>query len=95
MNQKSLYGLVALNAILLVALMVLSFTPQPATAQMGVRAGDYVMVAAERGGRTHHTIYITDLANGAILAVDPTPRKELEVVGFRAIAQDFEGRPGR
>lgn len=96
MRHKKLIGLIALNAILLTSLAMVSFTPQPAQAQLGARAGDYVMVSAQRRGKTWSTVYITDLNNGAILAVDPTPRKELEVVGFRAIGRDFEeGRAGR
>jgi len=96
MRHKTLVGLIALNAILLTALVTVSLTPAPAQAQMGgARAGDYLMVAAHQRGKTHATVYITDLNNGAILAIDPTPRRELEVVAFRAIARDFEGRVGR
>jgi len=96
MRHKKLIGLIALNAILLTSLAMVSFTPQPAQAQLGgARAGDYVMVSARRRGITHDTVYITDLNNGAILAIDPTPRNELKVVSFRAIGRDFEGRTGR
>jgi len=97
MRHKSLFGLIVVNAILLIALIVVSIGPAPAAeAQLGgARAGDYVMVSAKQRGKSHGTVYITDLNNGAIIAIDPTPRKELEVVAFRAISRDFEGRVDR
>ena len=98
MRHKSLFGLIVLNAVLLIALVVVSIgvSPIPVQAQLGgARAGDYVMVSAKQRGKSHGTVYITDLNNGAIIAIDPTPRKELEVVAFRAISRDFEGRVDR
>lgn len=91
MQHKSLLGLIVLNAVLLVALIVVAVTPQPAQAQLGGRrAGDYVMVAAQRRGQTYSTVWVTDLNNGAILAVDPQPRQQLKVVAFRPLARDVE-----
>ena len=99
MNRQTLAGLVAINLVLLTALAWFSLTPatQPAHAQMGARAGDYVMVAGQRQGRNWATIFIIDLANGAVLTVEPNPsRKNLTSTGFQMIGRDLEdARIGR
>ncbi len=91
MGKRTIWGLMVVNFVLLTALMVvLTGSPQPASAQLGARAGDYVMVAAERSRNTFDTVYITDLVNGVILAVEPRGgREELISSGFRLFADDL------
>ena len=90
MNRKSLGGLVVLNVALLVALGLLTFTPQPAKAQLGGRAGDYLMVSGATPGKTEATVYITDMNNGLMMAVQyDQNRKSIQAVGFRSLAADF------
>lgn len=96
MNRKQLSGLVALNAVLLVLVLALSFSPKPAQAQFGgVRAGNYAMVSVESRARTADAIVIFDLNRGAMLATYykalGATRGEFELVDGRLIAQDFEG----
>jgi hypothetical protein len=100
MKPQHLPGLIVINLALLLTLAVLSFGPfgdTPANAQARARAGDYVMIAAQRSRNTYDTIYITDLVNYVILAVEPNPsRKELRSTGFRPITEDLEEqRPDR
>ncbi|QNN23862.1 hypothetical protein HED60_16835 [Planctomycetales bacterium ZRK34] len=96
MNRKSLGGLIVLNVVLLLALGLLTFTPEPAAAQLGGRAGDYVMVAGATPGRTEATVYITDMNNGLMMAVQyDQNRKIVQPTGFRNIGADFAEGGGR
>jgi hypothetical protein len=75
MGKRSLAGLLVVNFVLLVAVMVvLTGNPQPANAQFN-RAGDYLMISASRIRNTFDTVYIMDMNNGVILAVEPKPGK--------------------
>lgn len=96
MNRKSLGGLIVLNLVLLVALGLLTFTPQPAKAQLGGRAGDYIMVSGATPGKTEATVYITDMNNGLMMAVQyDQNRKIVQPVAFRNIGADFVPAGGR
>jgi len=102
MNRKHLSGLVALNAVLLVMLVLaLSFSPEPVQAQFGgARVGNYAMVSVESRARTADAIVIFDLNRGAMLATYyralGATRGEFQVIDTRLIAQDFvAGEGGR
>jgi hypothetical protein len=70
MNKRSLGALVALNIVLLVALALVSFSPQPAKAQVGLRQSEYIMVSGVVRGRTQQAVvYIIDLSTGQMAAI--------------------------
>lgn len=91
MNAKHLGGLVALNAVLLLALGVLSFAPESADAQIGAdRPADYVMVGGRTRGQINNSIYITDVNNALMVAITyDINRRALVPVGGRNLADDF------
>ncbi len=69
MNRKTLRALLALNVVLLVALVLVGFTPQPAQGQFASRS-EYIMVAGKVVGRKQQSaVYILDLATARIAAV--------------------------
>ena len=91
MNRASLSGLVVLNVVLVMTLAWLSFSPQPADAQIGGAGGNYIMIGGNTPGQTSDTVYIVDVASSAIMAVAYTQgARNLEVLGARNIAPDFQ-----
>ena len=69
MNRRTLRALLALNVVLLVALVLVGLTPSEAQAQRGARA-EYIMVSGRVTGRDQQSaVYILDLANARIAAV--------------------------
>ncbi|MCC7193627.1 MAG: hypothetical protein IT444_12700 [Phycisphaeraceae bacterium] len=69
MNKRSLGALIALNIVLVVALALVSFLPQPAAAQAFGRA-QYIMVAGSAVGRElESVIYIIELNTGRVAAI--------------------------
>ncbi len=96
MNRKSLGGLVVLNVALMMVLSLLTFSPQPVEAQLGGRAGDYIMVAGQTPGKTNSTVYVTDLNSGTMLAITyDVNARALVPVGARRVTADFEAAGGR
>jgi len=91
MNRKSLGGLIVLNVALLFVLGLLTMAPSTAEAQLGGRrAGDYVMVAGQVQGKVNSTLYIADLNNGTMIAVNYDQNaRALVPVGGRVISADF------
>ena len=70
MNKRSLGALVALNLVLLVALAVVTISPQPAEAQVGLRQSEYIMVSGVVRGRAQQAVvYIIDLSTGQMAAI--------------------------
>ncbi len=94
MNRNTLVGLVTVNAALLIALGVLTFTPEPAQGQR-LAAASYVMVGGQTRGRSSNTLYLADIANGLLVAVVFRGRRgnQLEVADIYNLGQDF--RRGR
>lgn len=69
MNKRSLGALIALNFVLVVALSLVSFLPQPAAAQAFGRS-QYIMVAGNAVGRElESVIYIIELNTGRVAAI--------------------------
>lgn len=89
MKRKHLGGLIALNAVLLIALGVLSFMPQSADAQAN-RPSNYLMVGGQMRGQIHNMVYVTDINNQLMVAITyDRNRRALVPVGGRNIADDF------
>ena len=69
MNRRTLRALLALNVVLLVALVLVGLTPSEAQAQRGGRP-EYIMVAGRIAERDQQSaVYILDLTNARIAAV--------------------------
>ena len=68
MDRRTLRALVALNVVLLVALVLIGLTPAPAQGQYS--RAEYIMVSGKVVGRTQQSaVYILDLSNARIAAV--------------------------
>ncbi len=96
MNRRSLGALVAINAILLAALVVVSLSAAPAIAQFGLR-GDYVMVAGDVTGRSdQEAVYILDLKSQKMITLlFDTRTNKLEPVAGRLVSNDLRVGPSR
>ena len=92
MSRRSVAMLIVLNVVLIAALAVLTLAPQPAQAQLGSSSGNYIMVAGDTPGKTADTIYITDIDNGATIAVTYDQNRGLVPVAGRDLSADFRGR---
>jgi len=69
-RKRTLAGLLALNACLIVALGVASFIPEPAEAQLGGGGGEYMMVAGAVKGRNQQSgIYVLELRTQRMLGL--------------------------
>ena len=93
MNKRSLAGLILINAVLLAALVVTGFSPEPAQAQFGGGGGQYLMIAGDASGRSSQAaVYITDLRSGRIVVMMfNSSNNSLEVIASRDVAKDAEG----
>ena len=68
MNRKSLRALVVLNVVLLVALVVVGLTPQPAQGQFA--RAEYIMVSGRVTGRAQQAaVYLINLQTAQIAAI--------------------------
>ena len=92
MNRKSLGALVALNVVLLLALMFVALAPvQPAHAQFNQQA--YIMIAARGKNvpQNKHIIYITELSSAKMIALFYDSQREVfDFVGARPLANDLK-----
>lgn len=91
MNRRTLAGLLVLNGVLLASLLGLTLGTSAVQAQIGRGGGDYIIAASESGSGAD-VVFILDMDRGALMAVKPIQRGgrgELDVVGFRPIADDL------
>ncbi|MEX0775738.1 MAG: hypothetical protein WD042_08510 [Phycisphaeraceae bacterium] len=97
MNKQSLGALIALNVVLLLALLVVTFTgAQPAQAQLGGGPGPFLMIAGEVTGRQNQAVvYITDLKSARVVAmIFNSSNNELTTLDFRDLATDVQSVAG-
>lgn len=96
MNKQSLGALVVLNLLLLVALTVVTLSPEPANAQARGR-GEYLMIAGEVAGRQDiKVIYILEMKELKLAAVTFSSRNDkLELIDGKALIQDMDGPPAK
>lgn len=97
MNRNSLGALVALNVVLLMALIIVSLTPATTHAQLGGAGGQYVMLAGEvTGQKNMNAIYITELSSAKMIVVMFNGGNEkLDVIAGRDLKQDVMAKPGK
>ncbi len=89
-------GLLALNALLILALLVVTFAP-PAQAQRDMRRrGEYTMVPARALGFAEAAVWIVDAGNQEMITLRyDRSNKTLRFLGYRSLEQDarqFERR---
>jgi hypothetical protein len=90
MNKRSLAGLILINAVLLASLVVASFSPAPAQAQLGGSGGEYLMISGAVTGRTAQAaVYIIELRSGRVAAIMFNgDNNEIEVIAGRNVSND-------
>lgn len=99
-HHPARFGLIALNVALLGALAVVTFQPaaraggeQPATNRP---RGQYVVTAGRMQGSSAHAIYILDVVNQELAAMEwDHSAQKLSVIGYRNVAMDQGGSKGR
>lgn len=92
-------GLLALNAVLIMALLVVTFAPAADAQRDARRRGAYAMVPARALGFTEAAIWIVDAANQEMIAMRyDRSNKQLRFLGYRNLEADAraaEQRRGR
>lgn len=93
MNKQSLGALIALNIVLLLALVLSSISPQPAYAQL--RGADYMMLPGTVNGRNGQSaIYVLDLQTSRVIGLFfNTGNNQFELIDGRDITQDVQAQP--
>ena len=86
---RSLFGLLAINVLLLGLLGLV--TLQPSTAAQTRSRGDYTMVAGSVNGALASVVYVVDVNNQEMIAIGYEPNsRELFGVGYRNLAVDAQ-----
>ncbi|QDU34883.1 hypothetical protein KS4_29590 [Poriferisphaera corsica] len=85
MNRRSLAALIILNTLLIVAIVMASFTAQPTVAQsFGSDGENYTMLSGPIQGRSQNDgIYIIDVQKGNVIAAyfDGSSKKFVVIKG--------------
>ncbi len=68
MKSKTVVALVALNCLLLAALLMQWWKPTPAYGQAAGRASDYIMIPGKVVGGNSSLVYMIDTQNGLLSA---------------------------
>ena len=97
--NRSIGGLIGLNALLVLCLIAVTFAPAVTAQQPATRGpGDYTMVGGQLRGQNADVVYIVDAMNQEMVAVmwNQSQRKMM-AVGYRDLAADslVTARPGR
>ena len=89
MNKRSLGALIVLNLVLVVAIAVVSLSPQPAAAQLG-GINDYVMIAGQVSDRNNqNVVYIVQTNTQRMIAVIfNSSNNTFDVIAGRDLAND-------
>ena len=92
-------GLLALNALLILALLVVTFAPAARAQQRASRPrGEYTMVPARALGFTEASVWIVDASNQEMIVMRyDRSAKQLRFLGYRSLEVDAKaaGRRGR
>lgn len=94
MTQRSLAALIAINAVLLAALVVSLFNPAPAMAQFG-GGHQYLMIAGKSPIRNDQAlIYVIDRRTSRVVALlFNSANNHFEPVAGRIVSQDIKAAP--
>jgi hypothetical protein len=96
-RSRSLTPLLFLNAALILALGVVTLSPE-SYAQRGTGRvrGEYTMVSGRIMGGNTNAVYIVDAANQEFVAVRwNNATKALDGIGYRSLEADTQAGPGR
>ena len=93
MNKRSVGSLIVVNIVLLAALLVATFLPQPAAAQMRGR-GEYAMISGMLKERNNYdAIYVIELSSGRVVAFTyESENKRLTRIGGYDFSGDLFGK---
>lgn len=88
--------LLALNLVLLTAVLSLALSPYVGAApQPGRARGSYTMVSGKIQGGSNDVVYLLDAANQELVSLGwDTAKKELFIIGYRSLAADSHTRNG-
>ena len=91
MNKRSLGALIALNVCLLVALVMVTFTPEKAKAQIG--GSSYIMIAGQAVGQTNqNAVYIIETSTARMVSLMFNGgNKKIKIIAGRKLSDDFRG----
>lgn len=94
MNQRSLATLIAINAVLMAALVVTVFNPAPARAQFAA-GNQYLMIAGLAPQRSDQSVtYIVDMRTSRmIVALYSSANQNLEFITGRIVSEDIKAAP--
>ena len=84
--------LVVVNLLLLAALIIGSYPPATAFAQVAAGPGQFVSVTAKAAGQTYDVVYLLDVPDRKLYAFHPsrTRRDQLVPTAPRDLTQDFQ-----
>lgn len=90
MNKRSLGALVALNIVLLVGLVFVSLSPEPAYGQ--VKRAEYIMVAGNATGRSQQAaVFVIELNTSRMVAFFfNAADNRIDIIDARDMTQDME-----
>lgn len=95
-SMRSVSALVMLNLVLLLSLVVLNFSADSASGQLGLR-NEYVLIAGDITGKPDQAaVYILELKSQRMVAIayDSRSRKIIPL-GSRVISEDVRAGGGR
>lgn len=96
MQRSRFRSLVALNAVLLAALAVVTFAPSAQGQNAGRSRSQYTMLSGQIQGGSAFAIYIYDAGNLELAAVTyDISRQRLVPIGFRDINADSGRGPAK
>ena len=93
LSKRSLIVLlVGMNLLLLVVLVIGSYSMPPAFAQAGGKAGNFVAVTAKAQGQAYDVLYVLDAKGRKLHAFYPTSvqQKQYAAARPRDLEKDFE-----
>ena len=82
-------GLLALNAMLILVLLIVTFAPAARAQAPNRKPGDYLMVAGRALGFTEAAIWVSDTTNQELMVLRyDRSTKQLRFLGYRNLAND-------
>ncbi|TVQ62133.1 MAG: hypothetical protein EA378_06635 [Phycisphaerales bacterium] len=89
-GRRALHPLIALNAVLVLVLCVVTLSPPVGAEQPRERArGDYTMVGGSIRGGASNAVFVVDSVNQELIAVRWNhSRRQLEGIGYRNLGTD-------
>lgn len=96
MNARTLGGLIAVNAALLIGLAVASFSGTPSARAQAARPGDYTMIAGNVAGRNNQqVVYVIETQTSRVVALlYSSANNSVEVLDGRVIGTDLTAGRG-